>query len=52
MQAYIHKTDNRVRIRSDYIFENSAEVQTLITELHKIDGILTIKHKTSVLKVI
>ncbi len=45
MQAYIHKTDNRVRIRSDYIFENSVEVEALIVELLKIDGILRIKHK-------
>lgn len=45
MQIYIHKTNNRVRIRSDYIFENSDKVQELINELHKIDGIFQIKHK-------
>ncbi|MCP4322816.1 MAG: hypothetical protein GY787_13405 [Alteromonadales bacterium] len=45
MQAYIHKTDNRVRIRSDYIFENSKKVQALISELLKVDGILQIKYK-------
>ena len=45
MQAYIHKTNNRLRIRSDYIFENSKQVEVLIQELHKIEGILKIKHK-------
>ncbi|AGH80513.1 hypothetical protein PCNPT3_02855 [Psychromonas sp. CNPT3] len=45
MQVYIHKTNNRVRIRSDYIFENRDKVASLISELTKVDGILNVKHK-------
>jgi len=45
MQTYTHKTNNRVRVRSDFILENAQEVQDLIEKLHKIDGILAIKHK-------
>jgi len=45
MQAYIHKTNNRLRIRSDYIFEHRKEVVALIEKLHQIEGVLQIKHK-------
>jgi len=45
MKTYIHKTKNRLRVRSDYIFENRREVEALITKLQLIEGISTIKHQ-------
>lgn len=45
MQTYIHKSKNRIRIRSDYILQNSPSVQALMTKLQKIEGIKQITHK-------
>ncbi len=45
MNTYIHKTENRLRIRSDFIKNNSVEVEKLICDLNKIDAISDIKFK-------
>ncbi len=45
MNTYIHKTDKRLRIRSDYIKNNPKEVNALITQLDEIDAITHINHK-------
>lgn len=45
MKTYIHKTDHRLRIRSDFIKRNPGAVEHLITDLHKMDAIQEIKHK-------
>lgn len=45
MNTYIHKTNQRLRVRSDYIKDHPAKVEKLITQLEEIDAIVTIKHK-------
>lgn len=45
MNTYIHKTDQRLRVRSDFIKSHPVEVEKLIDDLEKIDAIVDIKHK-------
>ncbi|WP_244204671.1 HMA2 domain-containing protein [Vibrio rhodolitus] len=45
MNTYIHKTNQRVRVRSDFIKEHQKEVASLISQLEQIDAITEIKHK-------
>ncbi|MDA0149033.1 HMA2 domain-containing protein [Vibrio sp. LaRot3] len=45
MNTYIHKTNQRLRVRSDYIKEHTNEVSDLIEQLEQIDAISEIKHK-------
>ena len=45
MNTYIHQTNKRLRIRSDYIRDHSAEVEQLISQLYDIEAITEIKHK-------
>ncbi|WP_028115386.1 HMA2 domain-containing protein [Ferrimonas senticii] len=45
MSAYIHKTDRRLRVRSDYILRNPQQVEQLIDQLKQIEAIDTISHK-------
>ncbi|WP_232321895.1 HMA2 domain-containing protein [Photobacterium jeanii] len=45
MNTYIHKTQQRLRIRSDYIQQNPEAVAELIEQLEEIDAITQIKHK-------
>ncbi|WBA81896.1 HMA2 domain-containing protein [Endozoicomonas sp. GU-1] len=45
MNTYIHQTNKRVRIRSDYIRQNPEKVSRLITKLGKINAIQHVTHK-------
>ncbi|MFD2176243.1 HMA2 domain-containing protein [Veronia pacifica] len=45
MNTYIHNTNHRVRVRSDYIFDHPKEVEKLIEDLNKIEAITAIKYK-------
>lgn len=45
MNTYIHKTNHRLRVRSDYIKEHPLEVENLILKLQEIDAIHEIKYK-------
>ncbi|MGL6313897.1 HMA2 domain-containing protein [Vibrio sp. WXL103] len=45
MNTYIHKTNQRLRVRSDYIKQHPAAVSELITQLNDIDAIHSIKHQ-------
>ncbi len=45
MNTYIHKTNQRLRVRSDYIHQNPNSVAELINSLEEIDAITQIKHK-------
>lgn len=45
MNTYIHSTNQRLRVRSDYIKGHPAEVEKLINQLKDIDAVFTIKHK-------
>ncbi|MCJ8350685.1 HMA2 domain-containing protein [Moritella sp.] len=45
MNTYIHKTSQRLRVRSDYIRHNPKAVMALIEQLQQIDAITNIKHK-------
>lgn len=45
MNTYIHKTEQRLRVRSDYIHQNPLAVAELIKNLEEIDAITQIKHK-------
>lgn len=45
MGTYIHKTDHRLRIRSDFIRNNPQKVLELVDELNQIDAIQLIKFK-------
>ncbi|BDY03793.1 hypothetical protein [Ferrimonas sp. YFM] len=45
MSTYIHKTDRRLRIRSDYVLNNPAEVQGLVEQLRQIDAVLEVRHR-------
>ncbi|GAB2645458.1 HMA2 domain-containing protein [Vibrio panuliri] len=45
MNTYIHKTNQRVRVRSDYIKEHKNDVIALISQLEQIDAIVAVKHK-------
>ncbi len=45
MNTYIHKTNHRLRIRSDYIKDNPESVIELISQLEEIDAITQIRHK-------
>ncbi|MGF1765343.1 HMA2 domain-containing protein [Aliivibrio kagoshimensis] len=45
MKTYIHKTDHRLRVRSDYIKNQPKEVSELIGQLKKIDSVTHIKYK-------
>lgn len=45
MNTYIHKTNQRLRVRSDYIKDHPLEVEKLIAQLEEIDAVLEIKHK-------
>lgn len=45
MNTYIHKTSQRLRVRSDYIKNHPKEVAELLTQLESIDAIKNIKYK-------
>ena len=45
MSLYIHKTDQRLRIRSEFIKRNTDAVEELLKELHDIDAIKQIKYR-------
>ncbi len=45
MNTYIHKTNQRLRVRSDYIKDHPVEVEKLVNQLEEIDAVLAIKHK-------
>lgn len=45
MNTYIHKTEQRLRVRSDYIKENPKKVKALISQLEEIEAIESISHK-------
>lgn len=45
MNTYIHKTNQRLRVRSDFIKDNPDSVKTLISQLEEIDAITQIRHK-------
>ena len=45
MNTYIHRTEKRLRIRSDFIRNNPESVASLINDLNKIEAIHLIKHK-------
>lgn len=45
MDTYIHKTERRLRIRSDYIRANPTKVAELIEDLINQDSIISIKHQ-------
>ncbi len=45
MELYIHKTEQRLRVRSDFIRQNPKAVAELIDNLKQIDAIESIKHK-------
>ncbi|MFT5879934.1 MAG: hypothetical protein ACI86X_001055 [Moritella sp.] len=45
MSTYMHKTDRRLRVRSDFIKQNHKSVVALISELEQIDAIQNIKYK-------
>lgn len=45
MNTYIHTTNHRVRVRSDFIKENRKEVNLLISQLEQIDAITSVKHR-------
>ena len=45
MNTYIHKTAQRLRVRSDFIRNNPSRVKELAVQLAKIDAIKNIKHK-------
>lgn len=42
---YIHQTQNRVRIRSDYIQQHASEVSALINQLEQVPGIKDIQFR-------
>ncbi|MBK5073342.1 hypothetical protein I2494_12760 [Budviciaceae bacterium BWR-B9] len=42
---YVHQTQNRVRIRSDYIQQHAAEVTDLIAKLELVPGIKEIQYR-------
>jgi hypothetical protein len=46
MNTYIHKTEQRLRVRSDFIKNNPEDVKQLILALEKIDAIQSVKHQT------
>lgn len=45
MNTYIHKTDCRLRVRSDFIKNNPKAIKELIVDLNEIEAIQVIKHK-------
>ncbi|NKF49063.1 hypothetical protein G3R49_00540 [Shewanella sp. WXL01] len=45
MNCYIHKTDKRLRVRSDFIRKNPLEVAKLIEQLEEVDAVQHIKHQ-------
>lgn len=45
MNTYIHKTNHRLRVRSDYIKQHPDEVSALIHQLKEVDAIHEVKHK-------
>ncbi|MEI6896919.1 MAG: hypothetical protein V5786_05430 [Psychromonas sp.] len=45
MNTYIHKTAQRLRVRSDFIRQNPRQVSDLIEQLTQIDAITHVKHK-------
>ncbi|WP_282167159.1 HMA2 domain-containing protein [Shewanella japonica] len=45
MSVYVHKTKQRLRVRSEYIRHNKDQVIELIEQLNEIDAIKHIKHQ-------
>lgn len=45
MSPYLHQTQNRIRVRSDFIQRNPELVKQAINELEKTDGIEEITHR-------
>ncbi|WP_298444958.1 hypothetical protein [uncultured Ferrimonas sp.] len=45
MSTYIHKTERRLRIRSEYILQHPQQVAEFIQQLNEIEAITTIRHK-------
>ncbi|ATA23057.1 hypothetical protein BIY26_10435 [Brenneria goodwinii] len=45
MKPYLHQTQNRIRVRSDYIQRNPKQVARVVRELHLQDGVQEITHR-------
>ncbi|WP_153914855.1 HMA2 domain-containing protein [Shewanella sp. TC10] len=45
MSIYIHKTKQRLRVRSEYIRNNKQQVDELIEQLEQIDAVKHVKHQ-------
>ncbi|BDH44800.1 hypothetical protein TUM12370_08440 [Salmonella enterica subsp. enterica serovar Choleraesuis] len=45
MSPYLHRTKNRIRVRSDFIQRNPQLVKQAIAQLQTMDGIQTITHR-------
>ncbi|NOH30961.1 MULTISPECIES: HMA2 domain-containing protein [Vibrio] len=45
MNTYIHKTNQRLRVRSDFIKDHPKQVEELIKQLSDIDAIYQLKHQ-------
>ncbi|MBR9728807.1 HMA2 domain-containing protein [Shewanella intestini] len=45
MNCYVHKTQQRLRVRSEFIRENKLQVCTLIEQLELIDAVKHVKHQ-------
>ncbi|CAM3624384.1 hypothetical protein VA7868_02480 [Vibrio aerogenes CECT 7868] len=45
MNTYIHKTDQRLRVRSDFIRNNPQQIEEDIKKLQQMEAIAAVKHK-------
>ncbi|SDI97602.1 hypothetical protein SAMN04488540_104131 [Ferrimonas sediminum] len=45
MSTYIHKTERRLRVRSEFILNHPEQVAELIEQLNEIDAVLGVTHK-------
>ncbi|PWC22786.1 hypothetical protein DDT52_00485 [Brenneria roseae subsp. roseae] len=45
MTPYLHQTQNRVRVRSDYIQRNPKQVEHVVRQLAQLDGVREITHR-------
>ncbi|MDX5629645.1 MULTISPECIES: HMA2 domain-containing protein [unclassified Brenneria] len=45
MKPYLHQTQNRIRVRSDFIQRNPKQVERVVRELSQQDGVQTVTHR-------
>ncbi|MEC5318680.1 hypothetical protein VSX61_06955 [Brenneria populi subsp. brevivirga] len=45
MKPYLHQTRNRIRVRSDYIQRNPKQVERVVKELSRQDGVQEVTHR-------